>query len=351
MYFFEFFIARRYLKGSRRTLGGGLTSVIAVAGVAVGVAALVATLAVMTGFREDIRAKILGAQPHLLIQPPGSQGLPERDYTDRFEGISEVVAWSPYVLGQALFRGAQGTQGVVVKGVDPAREPGVTGLDRHVVVGSWADLASSTSSVSPVFLGKALASGLGIGVGDMAVLAVSSPEESPWGALPSFFQCTVAGVLETGLYDYDSSLVVLPLSSAQRLFNMKNRVTGLGVRLQNADEFAGPAIQLQARFSSEAYVRSWLGLNRPLFAALRLEKNRHVPHSHLDHAGGRVYDSFQFIAGDRPTGAGNRNFARHGGHPGRHSTDFPFQRSLDGFLGDGDRRDVGSLDCVGPQTV
>jgi lipoprotein-releasing system permease protein len=80
-------------------------------GVTVGVAALIATLAVMTGFREDIRAKILGAQPHLLIQPGSDQGLPERDYADRFEGISEVVGWSPYVMGQALAKSDAGTQG------------------------------------------------------------------------------------------------------------------------------------------------------------------------------------------------------------------------------------------------
>lgn len=272
MYFFEFFIARRYLRGSRRTLGGGLTSVIAVAGVAVGVAALVATLAVMTGFREDIRAKILGAQPHLLIQPPSDQGLLEKDYGDRFEGISDVVAWSPYVLGQALFRGARGTQGVVVKGVDVDGEPRVTGLDRHVLLGAWSDLKIFPAEAPPVFLGKALASGLDVAPGDKAVLAVSSPEDSAWGSLPSFFQCTVAGVLETGLYDYDASLVVMPLAAAQKLFNMNGRVTGLGVRLRDADEFTGAALRLQARFSSEAFVRSWLSMNRPLFAALRLEK-------------------------------------------------------------------------------
>jgi len=98
--FYELFLALRYLKGSRRTMGGSLTSVIAVAGVTVGVAALIATLAVMTGFREDIRAKILGAQPHLLIQPASEVGLPAQDYADRFSGVAAVVAWSPYVMGQ-----------------------------------------------------------------------------------------------------------------------------------------------------------------------------------------------------------------------------------------------------------
>jgi len=272
---FELFLALRYLKGSQRTLGGSLTSVIAVAGVTVGVAALVATLAVMTGFREDIRAKILGAQPHLLVQPPSETGLPDRDYSDRFAGIPEVVAWSPYVMGQGLLRTAHGTQGVVVKGIDPNREPAVTGLDSRVVLGQWAELGRPLATAAPpppVFLGKQLASALNAQLGDDIVIAVSSGGDALLGGMPFPFPFTVAGVLETGLYDYDSSLVVMNMASAQRLFSAKGRVSGLGVRLTNADDFAGPAMRLQQRFASLAFVRSWLALNRPLFAALRLEK-------------------------------------------------------------------------------
>jgi lipoprotein-releasing system permease protein len=272
---YELFIALRYLKGSRRALGGSLTSVIAVAGVTVGVAALIATLAVMTGFREDIRAKILGAQPHLLIQPSTDRGLPERDYSDRFEGIGEAEAWSPYVMGQALARTEGGTQGVVVKGVDPAREPGVTGLDRRVTVGDWRALSSTSASSShspAIFLGKELAQNLRVTMGDRVVLAVSAGPDTGLGTLPFFFSFTVAGILQTGLYDYDSSLAVVALPSAQKLFNLKGRFSGLGVRLKDADAFEGPAIKLQQQFSSQALVRSWLGMNRPLFAALRLEK-------------------------------------------------------------------------------
>jgi lipoprotein-releasing system permease protein len=275
MKFFELFLALRYLKGSRRTMGGSLTSVIAVAGVAVGVAALVATLAVMTGFREDIRAKILGAQPHLLIQPASSSGLLEQDYSDRFEGIGEAEAWSPYVMGQALAKSEGGTQGVVVKGVDPVREQRVTGLGQRVIEGEWETLSDPeivSAKVAPIFLGKELAQGLRVGVGDPLLLAVPSGDPTGMGSLPFFFSFTVAGILQTGLYDYDSSLAVVALPTAQKIFNVKGRYSGIGVRLENADEFAGPAIKIQQRFSSEAMVRSWLGMNRPLFAALKLEK-------------------------------------------------------------------------------
>lgn len=256
-------------------MGGSLTSVIAVAGVTVGVAALIATLAVMTGFREDIRAKILGAQPHLLIQPGSDQGLPERDYADRFEGISEVLGWSPYVMGQALAKSDAGTQGVVVKGVDISREPLVTGLESRVIEGDWRTLGSTETGAGhrlAVFLGKELAQSLRLGIGDGLILAVPTSENVGMGNLPFFYSFTVAGILQTGLYDYDSSLAVVGLPTAQKLFNLKGRISGLGVRLKDADEFSGPAIKIQQRFSSHAMVRSWLGMNRPLFAALRLEK-------------------------------------------------------------------------------
>ena len=268
---YELFIALRYLKGSRRTLGGNLTSVIAIGGVTVGVAALITTLAVMTGFREDIRSKILGTQPHLLVQPLAGSVMEERDYSDRFTPIPEVTAWAPFILGQALIRGGEGTQGVVVKGVDSQREPHVTGLDTRVIYGHWSDLSVS-SGTSPVFLGKELAKNLGVTLGDKVILAVSGGDDLVSGGLPAFYPFLVVGVLRTGLYDYDSNLVVVSLPVAQKIFHLKGRVSGLGVRLTDPDDFEGPSLAIQGRFSSEALVRSWLGMNRPLFSALQLEK-------------------------------------------------------------------------------
>jgi lipoprotein-releasing system permease protein len=238
---FETFLALRYLKGARRDLGGSLTSVIAVASVAVGVAALVVTLAVMTGAREDIRAKILGAQPHLLVQPIGEAGLPAVDYSDRFAGVKDVKAWAPYVLGQALARSGRGAQGVVVKGVDPDREPGVTGLDGRLRAGRWDDLRRADKDPA-VFLGKELAQNLGVLQGDRLVMAVSLADTGAFGGVPAFHAFVVAGVVETGLYDYDNSLAVVSLAAAQRLFRLGDRVSGpRGSGLRDADEFAAPA--------------------------------------------------------------------------------------------------------------
>ena len=212
----------------------------------------------MTGFREDIRNKILGAQPHLLVQPGSTDGLPAGDYADRFEGVSGVVAWSPYVMGQALAKSEGGTQGVVVKGVDPNREPAVTGLGARVLDGDLQVLVEPTDAKGPVpiLLGKELANGLRLVPGDRVLLAVPGSDDAALGWIPRFFSFQVAGLLQTGLYDYDSTLALVSLPTAQKLFGLKDRYSGLGVRLDNPDAFQRQSLEVQSRCQSSALGRS-----------------------------------------------------------------------------------------------
>ncbi len=269
---FELFLARRYMKGNRNTWGGSLTSVIAIGGVAVGVAALIVTLSVMTGFREDIRRKILGAQPHLMVM--GSDGsLPGKDWSRLFADTPDVTAWSPYIMGQALVRKGAVTVGVVAKGVDPQTEPAVTGLQAHLKSGEWDILSQPAQDTGPaIFLGRELAKSLHADIGDQVVLAAPSTDLSAVMNLPAIYPFTVAGILETGLYDYDSSLVVMSLPAAQQVFRMEGRISGLGARVKDPDDSTTTALELQKKVGSAAWVRSWLSLNHNLFAALRLEK-------------------------------------------------------------------------------
>jgi len=269
---FELFLARRYLRGDKHTLGGGLTSVIAVSGVVVGVAAMVVALSITTGFQKDIREKILGAQPHLLVMGSGGR-LPARDWSPVMEEVPGVLAWTPYVMGQALIKKGPVTQGIVVKGVDPAREAKVTSLDKRVKGGKWNALAAEAQDENvPILLGKELALALHAEPGDAVFVAAPNAGLNPMANLPALYPFTVAGILETGLYDYDLSLAVMPLAAAQQIFQMDDDVSGLGVRLTDVDEPTGPAMLLQQRLGSAASVRSWLMLNRNIFAALKLQK-------------------------------------------------------------------------------
>jgi lipoprotein-releasing system permease protein len=222
----------------------------------------------MTGFREDIRNKILGAQPHLIVLPQ-TESLPEKDYGPVISQVPEAKAWAPFMMEQALFKSSARTQGAVVKGVDPAREPAVTGLSRHVKAGSW-DALSSTAPM--VLLGSELAKTLQVDLGDTVVLVVPSASAAVFGDMPALYNFTVGGLLETGLYDYDSNLAVVSLPSAQRAFGKAGGWSGLGVKIDDPDDPFGPSLRLQKALGSSAYVRSWLAMNRNLFAALRLEK-------------------------------------------------------------------------------
>jgi lipoprotein-releasing system permease protein len=265
----ELFLALRYLRGGRQALGGALTSVVAVGGVTVGVAALIATLGVMTGFREDIRAKILGVQPHLILQ--GAGPLPDRDWSEVFRGIPEVTAWSPFIMDQVLIKKGPVTQGVLLKGVDAAREGGVTGLSAHVQAGGdWTALSGIGGKAPGIVLGKELARSLDARPGDAVLLAVS--RGGAVAGMPTLFQVEVAGIVETGLYDYDSSLAVMGLGPVRRLFQQPDRVDAVGVRLKNPEDFAAPLKAIQARVGESIGVRSWLAMNHNLFSALQLEK-------------------------------------------------------------------------------
>lgn len=257
------------MKGSRRAFGGHLTSVIAVSGVAVGVAALMVTLAVMTGFREDIRDKILGSQPHLVVMASGGR-LPAGDWDATFSGDEDVKGWSPFVVGQALLRKGGVTNGAVIKGVDPEREKTVTQLHERLYDGAWESLTESKEGV-PVLLGKELAKTLNVTVGD-EVLLLAPSDGAAMSSLPRFYPFRVTGILETGLYDYDSSLAIVPMDAAQTVFQMQGSWTGLGVRVGDPEDPTGPAMRLQKSIGSSVWVRSWLGMNRNLFAALKLEK-------------------------------------------------------------------------------
>jgi lipoprotein-releasing system permease protein len=158
-----------------------------------------------------------------------------------------------------------------VKGVDPGREKAVTRLHERLFDGSWESLSEKGEDV-PVLLGKELAKTLNVTVGDEVLLLAPSEGGAVMASLPRFYPFRVAGVLETGLYDYDASLALTTMDAAQAVFQMQGSWTGLGLRVADPEDTGGVAMRLQKTLGSGAWVRSWLGMNRNLFAALKLEK-------------------------------------------------------------------------------
>jgi lipoprotein-releasing system permease protein len=268
---YETTIALRYLKSRRHGLFAFVTTLIAVGGVALGVAALIVTLAVMNGFRADIQGKTLGIQPHIvLLGLEKNSDLEIESLSDRLRSLPEIRSASPYILGQILLKSGRSSQGVVLKGIVPEKEFTVTELKGTLLSGEWSALTEQKKSI---FLGKELARNLGLGEGD-EVLALSPTESASLGAMgsvPKVEKFTVRGVFQSGFYEYDANLALVSLPQARELYGIAG-VSGLGLKTNHLDRADQIAAKVGQAAGSQYWARSWQAMNRNLFEALKLEK-------------------------------------------------------------------------------
>ena len=268
----ETYLALTHLVSRRKGAWAWVVSLMTTASVALGVAALVITLAVMTGFREDIQSKILGVQPHIILTPWGnSLNAQDPRFENTLKGDKEVLAWSPFISGQLLI-GFQGqNSGAIVKGIDPQKELSVVDLKSRLIKGNWDDLARSVAGKPAVFLGSELARSLGVRVGDEIWGVAPGDLANSLGGVPRVRRFGVRGILETGYYEWDTSLAVMDLGQARTLFGVSG-ASGIGVRIRDLDDAEKVAQRLRVSLGGAALATSWLAMNRNLFSALALEK-------------------------------------------------------------------------------
>lgn len=271
---FEFAIALRYLKTRRHGLFALMTTIIAIGGVTLGVASLIVTLAVMSGFREDIQRKTLGIQPHIvLFGTEKDSQITVDSLAEKTKMIKGVEAVSPFVLGQTLFKSNRTSQGVILRGIEPEKEFDVTQVKQTLILGDWESLKSSKESEQSLILGKELAKTLSVSVGDE--LIVFSPTESAslgvMGNIPKLERFKVSGIFQSGMYEYDANMALTSLSSAQNLFGITG-VTGLGIRSTDLDQADKIAHKIADTLDTRYWLRSWQSMNKNLFEALKLEK-------------------------------------------------------------------------------
>ncbi len=254
---YEWLIAKRYIWSKRRHPFVGVTSTISILGISVGVAALIVVLAVMNGFDEDLKNRIIGTHAHLVIEKEG--GLDNSGVLlEKLSRGSKVAGVSSFVEGQALVqRGEVGT-GVMVRGVDLERERTVSKFYSYVTQGKLSERPDS------VVVGSELAKRFRLELGsEIQVLSQNSKK-------PSVFK--VEGFFTSGMYEYDANLIFLNLKSAQSLFELGEAVSGISVSLKDA-EFANQAkSEIQKGLGYPYYVRTWMDMNKTLFGALKLEK-------------------------------------------------------------------------------
>jgi lipoprotein-releasing system permease protein len=268
---FELFLGLRYLgaRGQRAALS--LFVWIGVGGVFLGVAALIVVLAVMTGFQDGIRDRIIAANPHLLIFQASGKALSEPEaVAERARGVSGVRTATPFVLQQVLFTGVGGaTHGGLVRGLDVAA-PTVNGdIRRQLRAGSVAPLVGGEASI---LLGVELARTLGVTVGDEITVISPQGAITAVGLVPKMRRYTVAGTIEVGMFEYDSSLAYLALPTAQEFAGLGHGVTGVEVKLVDPFDAKRVGREVTGRLGFSYWVRDWMEMNRNFFAALQLEK-------------------------------------------------------------------------------
>ena len=240
-------------------------------GVFLGVAALIVVLAVMTGFQDGIRDKIISANPHLLIFQSGGAGLADADgMAKRVREVPGVRSATPFVLQQALFTTeGGGSHGGLVRGVALHDPTVLADLRRQVNAGTVDPLIEGKPSI---LLGVELARTLGVVAGDS--LTVISPKGAitAVGMVPKMRRFTVAGTVQVGMYEYDASIAYLGLAVAREFADLPAGVTGLEVKLDDPFDAKRVGAAISSRLGFPFWIRDWMDMNRNLFAALQLEK-------------------------------------------------------------------------------
>jgi len=268
---YQFFIAFRYLKTKKKQKGISVNTLISLGGVAVGVMALLVVLSVMSGFHEDLQKKILGVNAHLVVLD-FKGAMPEyKEVIERLKDDKEVLALSPFVMGQVMVSYEKKAHGVFLRGIDPASEIGTTEIGRFMKEGGLEAL-SSRAETPGIIIGRELANSMGAFKGDVITILSPVGKIGPLGMLPKVKQFKIVGIFEVGMFEYDSNLVLTNLRDAQEFFGMKDEVTGVQLRL--ADIYQAPLVRerIQKKLGFPFYAKDWMQMNRNLFSALKLEK-------------------------------------------------------------------------------
>jgi len=293
---FELFVATRYLRAKRRQSFIGVITAISVLGVAAGVASLVIALAINNGFRQDLQNSLLRSTSQVNLLRIQSDGIKDwRPLLDRLSKQPHVVAAAPEIYEQVLISRGPRARGAVLKGMIPSYERKVSDLLNAVKQGSAEALEENAgdgaraspqdqsptslegvenriAAMPPIILGKDMADELGATVGSVVLVTSPQGELTPFGMVPKYNRFRVAGIFNSGFYDYDSAWAFARLSDAQRLFGLGDLVSVIEFKVDDiyrADEIGR---QLEQAAGSGFMATNWMEQNKALFRALKLER-------------------------------------------------------------------------------
>jgi len=253
----EFLVSWRYFATKQKERFISFISIISILGVAIGVTALIGTLGVMSGFGNQLREKIIGANAHIRINADG----PIYDYLaieEKLKKIPSIVATTENIYGQASVYYGHKTSFVLVRGINPQKEEAVTQIKQYMKAGKFF------IKEREIIIGQELALQLGVDIGDTLVLG------SPVTGQIQEFQ--VAGIFNSGYYEYDANLIIASLESCQEFFGLSQGITDIGVKIK--DPYLAKEVKkdIYDQIGSQYRIMTWMNINKSLLSALRLEK-------------------------------------------------------------------------------
>ncbi|MGD0278232.1 MAG: lipoprotein-releasing ABC transporter permease subunit [Smithella sp.] len=280
---YELFISKRYLSAKRKQIFVSVITFISISGIFLGVAALIIVLAVMNGFEEDLRTKILGIKSHIELTTDMAGSM--KDYQKVGEKIADVegvVASTPFIYSQAMMRSSNGVTGVVIRALDTQSAFKVINLGK-VKEGNIEYLNKipheisinyKSNGVPPdgIVIGKEMARNLGVFLYDTITIISPVSISTPMGMVPRMRKFVVVGIFESGFYEYDSTLAYLSLKSCQDFLQMGDTVTGIDIKVDDIYKADRIAQKIQSKLGFPFWTQNWMQMNKNLFSALKLEK-------------------------------------------------------------------------------
>ncbi|MDA8121127.1 MAG: lipoprotein-releasing ABC transporter permease subunit [Deltaproteobacteria bacterium] len=269
----EYYIALKYLMAKRKQTFISIITIISIAGVTVGVTALIIVLAVMSGFEKELKDRILGATAHVHVTSLDGSVADPFPLAARVRRIPGVGGASPYVFSQMMISSGTSAAGGVLRGVDVATVGDVTRLPRDVRLGSIDALREkSPAGIPGAILGKELASNLGVSIGDVVEILVPGGNLTPLGTFPRVMRFRVGGISESGMYEYDATFAYVAMAEAGKLLGMEGRGTGIEVKVDDIYAAGEVAARIRSTLGYPYWAKDWMQSNRNLFSALKLEK-------------------------------------------------------------------------------
>ena len=282
---FEFFVGLRYLRAKRKQAFISVITFISVAGVTLGVMAMMVVLAVMTGFEKDIKSKILGANAHIRVMSRDGKLDKHEEVMTGIEAVEGVMASAPFIYSQVMLRRGSSVSGAILRGIDPSRAGQVVDIERSVKDTDLRALTRAAASQTHAKEGREAAPpGIILGKELSLLLAAYPGDEvyvvSPFGGsltpiggrLPHMKKFKVVGLFDSGMYDYDTSFAYVSIEAAQQLLRLGRSVHGIEVKVDDIYNVDKVSKSILKRVGSAYWTQDWMQMNKNFFSALKLEK-------------------------------------------------------------------------------